>query len=39
MSKHIIFMTVGFLLLSTLKLWAQFQGPGKPGITTVSAAQ
>lgn len=39
MSKHIIFMTVGFILLSTLTLWAQFQGPGKPGITTVSAAQ
>lgn len=39
MSKHIIFMTVGFLLLSTLTLWAQFQGPGKPGITSVSAAQ
>ncbi|HNP60448.1 MAG TPA: NirD/YgiW/YdeI family stress tolerance protein [Nitrospirales bacterium] len=39
MSKHIIFMTVGFLLFSTLTLWAKFQGPGTPGITSISAAQ
>lgn len=39
MNRHIIFMTVGLFFLSTLTLWAQFQGPGKPGITTVSAAQ
>lgn len=39
MSKHILFMTVGLFFLSALTLWAQFQGPGHPGITTVTAAQ
>ncbi len=39
MSRHISFMTVGLFFLSTLTLWAQFQGPGRPGMTTASAAQ
>lgn len=39
MSKHIIFMTVGIFLLSTLTLWAHFQDSRHTGITTVSAAQ
>ncbi|GJL60684.1 MAG: hypothetical protein NPIRA03_35410 [Nitrospirales bacterium] len=39
MSRHILFMTVGLFLFSTLTLWAQFQDPRHTGITTVSAAQ
>jgi len=39
MTRHIIFMTFGFLLSSALTLWGQFQGSGNAGITTASAAQ
>lgn len=39
MSRHILFITVGLFLFSTLTLWAQFQDPRHTGITTVSAAQ
>ncbi len=39
MSKHILFMTIGFFLLSTLTLWAQFEESRHAGLMTVSAAQ